>query len=175
MNRLTKDPLLAAARIILGISYGLIIFAMVMVVIGLGAVLTVGRTELIADLVAEGLAPATIWAIAAGLVAIEVLLFLALRFVTEFMRIVASVDHGDPFVPENADRLARMGWLATGAYGLGIVLAIAATWLSGLTEHGDFDVNFDGGTGIILILTLFILARVFRKGTEMREELEGTV
>jgi hypothetical protein len=29
--------------------------------------------------------------------------------------------------------------------------------------------------GVILSLTLFVLARVFRKGTDMREDLEGTV
>ena len=30
-------------------------------------------------------------------------------------------------------------------------------------------------SGIMLILTLFILARVFRQGAMMRAELEGTV
>lgn len=30
-------------------------------------------------------------------------------------------------------------------------------------------------SGILLVILLFILARVFRKGTEMREDLEGTV
>ena len=33
-----------------------------------------------------------------------------------------------------------------------------------------FDVN-----GLLLMLILFILARVFRKGADMRAELEGTV
>ncbi len=31
------------------------------------------------------------------------------------------------------------------------------------------------GNGLLLMLILFILARVFRKGAEMRAELEGTV
>ena len=38
----------------------------------------------------------------------------------------------------------------------------------------DTDFGFDGG-GILLILILFILARVFRHGAAMREDLEGTV
>ena len=36
------------------------------------------------------------------------------------------------------------------------------------------DFGFSGG-GLLLMLVLFILARVFRRGAEMREELEGTV
>ena len=36
------------------------------------------------------------------------------------------------------------------------------------------EASFDFG-GLILILTLFILARVFRHGAAMREDLEGTV
>ena len=40
------------------------------------------------------------------------------------------------------------------------------------------DITVDAGldvSGILLVVILFILARVFRHGTTMREELEGTV
>lgn len=174
MSGLTKDPLLAFARIALAIMFGLLSFAMVMVAIGVGALLTVQHGTIAADIAAAGLPPATIWGIAAGLVGIIAMLFLALRFVVELRRIVGSVDDGDPFIPQNAERLARMGWLVLAIHAIGIPLAVAATWLSKLTEDGDIDASFSSG-GIVLVLTLFILARVFRKGTEMRTELEGTV
>jgi hypothetical protein len=46
-------------------------------------------------------------------VAIGILmLVLSVRFMIELGRIVRTVQQGDPFDPENADRLARMGWLA---------------------------------------------------------------
>ena len=53
-----------------------------------------------------------------------------------------------------------------------------ATWIKAVSGEAandiDVDVGLDGG-GILLILVLFILARVFRQGSAMREELEGTV
>ena len=93
--------------------------------------------------------------------------------------IVHSVDGGDPFEPENANRLSRMGWLMVGGYALGLVLGALATWIKAVGGDAgklEIEANMDlGGGGILLILTLFILARVFRHGAAMREELEGTV
>lgn len=180
------DPLLTTARAVLGLFMGLLIFAMVLVSIGVGAVLTVQREELAARIAAEGLAPWTFWAIVACLLGVVAVLFLGLRFVIELREIVASVDEGDPFVPENAGHLARMGWLVLAIQLLAIVLGIAAARIVELTgeptEVGSVlllsgeraEVGVSGG-GFVLALTLFVLARVFRKGTEMREELEGTV
>ena len=61
---------------------------------------------------------------------------------------------------------------------LALAVALAAgaltIWLEESTK--DFEANFDISIGgILLPLVLFILARVFRRGAEMREELEGTV
>jgi hypothetical protein len=53
-----------------------------------------------------------------------------------------------------------------------------ALWLS---EHikadkADLDINIGfSGSGLVLMLVLFILSRIFRHGAAMREELEGTV
>jgi hypothetical protein len=41
-------------------------------------------------------------------------------------------------------------------------------------KDADFDFGVSLG-GLLLALTLFILARVFRQGAAMREDLEGTV
>lgn len=100
-------------------------------------------------------------------------IFLSARLMGQ---IIDTVGEGDPFVPENATRLARMGWLMLAGQGvLLIMLGIARSFIDLMPER---TVHFEGGLdmgGIFLVIILFILARVFRKGTEMRDDLEGTV
>jgi hypothetical protein len=47
-------------------------------------------------------------------------------------------------------------------------------WLNenGADAHGGFEFSY---FGLLLALVLFVIARVFREGTRLREELEGTV
>jgi hypothetical protein len=92
-------------------------------------------------------------------------------------RIVDSVGDGDPFVPINADRLQSMGWLSLGLQALVMMATPLMIWFDALPEkpnvhHGDS--GFSIGA-LVTALLLFVLARVFRVGAEMREELEGTV
>ena len=66
----------------------------------------------------------------------------------------------------------------TAVPGRSLLRRSSATWP--LSPTGAERVSHVGhvggdGSGVILVLVLFVLARVFRKGTEMREELEGTV
>jgi hypothetical protein len=61
---------------------------------------------------------------------------------------------------------------------MALVVGGIAAWLQPYAEKvgADFTTNADfGGGGLLLTLVLFILARVFRKGAEMRADLEGTV
>lgn len=106
-------------------------------------------------------------------------LVLAFRFFGKLRQIIETVEEGDPFVPDNADRLTAMAWHLTAIYGLFAVMAIIAIGLSPFIETiGDGESSISFGIELSTILTiviLFILARVFRKGTEMREDLEGTV
>jgi hypothetical protein len=108
--------------------------------------------------------------------AIVVMMFF---FFGKLRRIIRTVGEGDPFQPANADRLNAMAWLTVGvqlcflpAAALGMELAKYAD------EMKDANINVDGGMdieGILLAIVLFILARVFRHGAAMREDLEGTV
>lgn len=84
-------------------------------------------------------------------------------------QIVGSVKQGDPFTPENAKRLARLGWTLLGTYVLAFVLRL----YDGEASMAEID-GPDLGSALVLLI-VFILARVFRKGTEIREDLEGTV
>lgn len=178
MNRIKSDPLLAIAKVVLALAVALFVFLAAMMLIGLGAILTVGRGEVMAELAAEGVPGTAYWAIA-GLLALLLGLFLAmLGFVRELGGIVKSVDEGDPFEPGNADRLSRMGWIAVGGYALAVTIGALGGWVKSVAGEAGRDINIDvglDGGGILLILVLFILARVFRKGAEMREDLEGTV
>jgi hypothetical protein len=102
---------------------------------------------------------------------------LGFLFFRHLYRIVGTVGEGDPFIPENAQRLSAMGWTVVAVHVLAIPLVAIGAWIAELAKESD-SIHFDSGidlNGILLALILFILARVFREGTRMREELEGTV
>ncbi|WP_017664917.1 DUF2975 domain-containing protein [Porphyrobacter sp. AAP82] len=94
--------------------------------------------------------------------------------------IINTVGEGDPFVPVNADRLSLMAWLMLGVQLLvlaAIPLALDLVELAddlGEDTHIEISSGFDL-SGILMVILLFILARVFRHGAMMREDLEGTV
>jgi hypothetical protein len=173
-----RDPLLGGAKLIAALMVALCIFAASMVAIGLGAVATVERGRIIAELQAVGAPASGIWLIVAALMLIIALMAMGGVFFVRLLAVVNSVGKGDPFDPANADRLAQMGWLALGGQVLILPLMGLAEWfapyLEKAGEGSDLGLDFDIG-GILLILVLFILARVFRHGAAMREDLEGTV
>src|SRR5262249_2860742 len=159
---------------VLAISIGLLFFVIALIVIGFGALVTVGRDELLAELAKEGAPDAAYWIILMCVALVGGMIAAALKFLFELRGIVKSVDRGDPFEPENANRLSRMGWLMVAAWGIGLVVGGAAAWLQRvIPEARDADIQIGGdGSSILLILVLFILARVFRQGAAMREDLE---
>ena len=97
-------------------------------------------------------------------------------FLNKMRLIVDSVADGDPFIPANSRRLTAMAWLMLAIQLFALpVAAFGLYFANSLGEKaGTVDATFDL-SGIILVITLFILARVFRHGTAMREDLEGTV
>ena len=108
-----------------------------------------------------------------AILALAILTFHAVR------QIVDSAVSGDPFVVENADRLARIGWLLVGIYGVQFAMtvtmaAIVPAQLKGHMKFDGFGPDFSP-LGILAILLIFVLAQIFRHGSEMRAELEGTV
>lgn len=182
MVRLARDPLLAAARAFILI---------LMIVLAVGTIVCLIATPLIivmqGRVVAEiggasGPAPTeTIGAVLLVLIlgsAAMALGFLALQLL---LRVIDTVAEGDPFVPVNGQRLTRMAWLMLGVQIVQVPLFAIATWLGEVVENngngnGDFTVSVDVDfTALVLVLMLLVLARVFRHGAHMREELEGTV
>ena len=67
-----------------------------------------------------------------------------------------------------------MGWLVVGIEVLSIPAGVAAHFVTTHFHKDHVEIGLSLG-GVLLALVLFILARVFREGAAMREELEGTV
>jgi hypothetical protein len=90
-------------------------------------------------------------------------------------KIVETAISGDPFAAQNAIRLTRIGWLLLtleiGGWAMQLALAPLLHRI-----HDNVDWDFDPSpVGILAILLVFVLAQVFRRGSEMRAELEATV
>lgn len=104
---------------------------------------------------------------------------LAFMFFGKLRAIIGTVGESDPFAPENVERLNSMAWLMLAVQLLMIPIAglalPVAKWAE-QTDHGNItiDAGFDLN-GILMVIVLFILARVFKHGAAMREDLEGTV
>ena len=67
-----------------------------------------------------------------------------------------------------------LGWIAVGFQLLGFATLVFKSEVEPLAGKVIFDGGISAGS-ILLIFLLFILARVFRQGAAMREDLEGTV
>ena len=173
MSRLIADPLLTAARFALLLLGGIILFAFVIMIIGIFAVLTVERAEVMTQVISFDAPPSVFWLIVAALVIVSAILATALQFIRLRFRMVVSVDRGDTFIAANAARLAQMGWLIVlGQLGILLIWAVEKV-VDGYVD--DTGINTDLSlSGWLLALVLFILARVFLRGTDLRAELEGT-
>ena len=180
MQTIIKDPLLTAARVIITFFIAVFAFVIAAIVVGI-PIMLFNQARILAAVAEEGIkvGPELFGALGLLFVGIAAFLSLMIWFLILLRRIVNTVGEGDPFVPENADRLSRMGWIAVGTQVLTIPMGAMVLWLAEVFKeaddiHVDADMGIDGGA-IVLILVLFILARVFRHGAAMREDLEGTV
>ena len=90
------------------------------------------------------------------------------------LAIVATVRAGDPFVAENASRLQVIAWALLALQLLGVVIGAIGKSISTPAHPVDLDTDFSINGWLAVLLT-FVLARVFAEGTQMREDLEGTV
>lgn len=99
---------------------------------------------------------------------------LAHIILTRLLSMVDTVRNGDPFVAENAERLQTIAWAVLGLELMHVVVGIVAVRVS--TASQPFDIHWSFSvTRWLVVLLLFVLARVFDQGTRMREELEATV
>ena len=178
MTQPFRDPLLSITRAIIFIVQAVLLFAAAVLTVATPLVVVL-RDRITAALKAEyGEAALVlpIGAMTALLLLALLMIVLSWLFLRHLRRIIDTVGQGDPFVSANAERLTAMAWLMLAAQVVAIPLSALAVYIGTVTRDPVASTNFDFDlSGIILVVTLFILARVFRQGTAMRDDLEGTV
>ena len=178
MAKTLNDPLLILARGVVMVLLALV--GLVAILFALCLPLTILMPEAVFSALLEedvGVLAPEATAMLAGILGFGLATLLgAFYFLKQLLEIVCSVAAGDPFVPANADRLTRMAWTVLGIQLLAVPLAILQYRLQDVLDLEDaiLTVSF-ADNGLVLALVLFILARVFRHGAAMREDLEGTV
>lgn len=176
-----SDPLLLVGKGIALVCQAVMALGAVAVVIGL-PVVVIFQDRIVteyAEKVGDPAASFPILALVGVLLVVLAILAGLFVFFGKLRAIIATVGEGDPFVPDNADRLSLMAWIMLGVQILAIPAAAIGYYIARFAEEVDEgSVHMESGldlSGILIVVLLFILARVFRKGTEMRADLEGMV
>lgn len=109
----------------------------------------------------------------ASAIAALVLIQLILR---ALRRVVTSANVGDPFIEANAVELVRVAWLLLGVEVIDTLIKpmvfLLAPQVVRAKMHGTFHISM---IGLFTVLLIFVLAQIFRRGSEMRAELAGTI
>ena len=109
-----------------------------------------------------------------GLVGLAVIVPGVIFICLQLRRILLTLADGDPFVPENARRLSRVGIAIAAMELIRIVTVMVVSTLPTLV--GDEPPRLS--TQFILwisVAALFVLSQVFREGTRLRDEEKMTI
>jgi hypothetical protein len=178
-----NDLLLLAGKILAIImQIGMAIGATALVIVSIALMIFQGKViEQYADKVGDPTVVFPIFLlIAVVLIGLAIVCALFIFF-GKLRQIIGTVGEGDPFQPANAERLSLMGWLMLGVQLALIPATVIGTRLASYADDmEDVHLTVDSGfeldlTGILIVVLLFILSRVFKHGAAMREDLEGTV
>jgi hypothetical protein len=91
-------------------------------------------------------------------------------------RVVASASVGDPFIEANAVDLVRVAWLLLGVNVIDALIKPMVYLLAPAAVRAKIhDTVHISVTGLFAVLLIFVLAQVFRRGSDMRAELAGTI
>ncbi len=99
-----------------------------------------------------------------------------LVILSQLSKICLTLVQGDPFVPQNADRL-RTIWVAVAlAEILRLGAAFMMSWLHNRTGDGETMLSLDLRIYVwFLVLALIVLTEVFREGARLRQEQKLTI
>ncbi|HUD29337.1 MAG TPA: DUF2975 domain-containing protein [Novosphingobium sp.] len=167
-GRSLEDPLLGTAVVVLTVALVGVVISEVAAVVGLVTLLAVDGPwgHPLAD-------PA--WDPASSLI----LAFLALTVIGggigKVLAIIGTVAEREPFAPANAARIESLGWRVIELAVIGWVAASLEVPVGGTVAGHHVAVELQGGNALAFALVLFVLARVFRHGNRMAQDLEGTV
>jgi hypothetical protein len=91
-------------------------------------------------------------------------------------RVVASASVGDPFIEANAVELLHVAWLLLGVTMIDALIKPMVYLLAPATVRAKVhDIVHISVTGLFAVLLIFVLAQIFRRGSDMRAELAGTI
>jgi len=91
-------------------------------------------------------------------------------------RVVASASVGDPFIEANAAELVRVAWLLLGVEVIDALIKPTVYLLAPDAVRAKIhDTVHISVTGLFAVLLIFVLAQIFRRGSDMRTELAGTI
>lgn len=162
------DPVLLAARILLYVLLVGLIIGMVMSVVGLLTFVAGNANDLLRP------PSASIWVTPSRLIVALIALGLLVGIVTRLLAMIGTVERKDSLSTDNADRIEQIAGSMLGLQLLGFFGRMIGIPVSGHINGFDLGVSLSPG-GVAVVLLLFILARVFRQGATMRDDLEGTV
>ena len=178
MTNTLTDPLLLAGKLLANVAKWLMAAGAAIAVLCIPFLIFM-RDDINANLRTEIGDPTLVfplWQAVAAVALAAIAVALMFVFFDRLARIIGTVSEGDPFVPANAERLSQMGWVMLAVQVLAIPLAGLGLFVAKTLEDqgGTIDAGIDL-SGILMVILLFILARVFKRGAEMRADLEGTV
>ena len=161
------DPLLVATQVLLGILLAGVLLAAFVTSVGI-----------VTQLAAHGIPWRTVpwdpvWRPLSDLLFALAALWLVGDSVWQVLGMINSVQREEAFDPANVSRLERIAWNTIGLAILGAVARMVGSGIEG--DVNGFEIGVDLPTSIGFALLLFVLARVFRHGAAMRDDLEGTV
>ncbi len=162
------DPLLTAARVLLYVLLAGVILTTFFSILGLAVYVATQLSNLF--LVFDVGAWRPVAAHLFGLTALG----LIWSSVQSLLGMIGTVERGDTFDSANARRLEKIAGNVLGLQLLGLLAALLGSPIGGDINGFDVGVELSPG-GVAIVLLLFILARVFRQGAMMRDDLQGTV
>lgn len=176
MSKIADTRILRITKLLVFVIMGFVAFGgVILALVSVG--LPLFWTEALAELAKEkpGIDTSSLLPSLLSIFALAILMLgLVWAMMRKLLAIIDSVEDGNPFIKANAIRLRVIGWIMVGVQIIGLPLATAAGNVADL--FGENDVGFDPPlNGVLAILLVFILAGIFERGTEMREELEGTI
>ncbi len=140
--------------------------------IGLMASLSGGSTEVSGiKALADGVMPGQL---VIGLVGLAVIVPGVIFICLQLRRILLTLADGDPFVPENARRLSRVGIAIAAMEIIRIATVMVVSTVPTLVGNEPPRLS----TQFILwisVAALFVLSQVFREGTRLRDEEKMTI